>query len=371
MAFWRYNGDQNTIPTLFICPVCIVHSCKAGSFQRLFSKLTPLIQTCFRNHIIPSATVGLENFPNSLHRGTHGGGAQCVVSLLVLFEEHYPFPALTGWAIAVTKLPRSASVGATQQLWEQPKPQECQGDYWPTSNLLWSRGPLSSGDRFTFLTGLIKLSKSVLPAEGGLHSHHTNSIIKKAHVFKIKLFLTVSFKYLLFWQTFWFIRFSQAVMTLTLFFETLSFPLSFIYLLVWISSNEKRNRIYSKYAWGSSCCHSFLPHKTFVPHFNQCSLYHSHFQTRSTGFLPLSFLFPNKKHWLPHCSCKLPVSRVCHNLKNNNWFLQFLFTLHCCLSNLGLNNLFFVRTNPNLSHSIIGQCGEPQCLDLSQLWSTR
>lgn len=100
------------------------------------------------------------------------------------------------------KLSHSASVGATQQLREQPKPQERQGDYWPMSNLLWSTGPLSSGDRFTFLTGLITLSKSALPAEGGLHSQHTNSIVKKAHVFKIKLFLTVSLKYLLFWHGF-------------------------------------------------------------------------------------------------------------------------------------------------------------------------
>lgn len=82
MAFWRYNGDQNTILTLCICPVCIVHSFKACSFQRSFSKLTPLAQTCFRNHIIPSATVGFDNFPNSLHRGTHHDEVQCVVSLL-------------------------------------------------------------------------------------------------------------------------------------------------------------------------------------------------------------------------------------------------------------------------------------------------
>ena len=138
----------------------------------------------------------------------------------------------------------ASSLGATQQLREQPKPQECQGDYWPMSNLLWSRGPLSSGDRFTFPTGLIELNKSALPAEGGLHSHQASSVIKKAHVFKIKLFLTVSLKYLLFWHTFWFFRFCQAVMTLTLFFETLSFPLSSsIHLINWISSTEKRNRI--------------------------------------------------------------------------------------------------------------------------------
>lgn len=87
-----------------------------------------------------------------------------------------------------------------------------------------------------------------------------SSIIKKAHVFKIKLFLTVSLKYLLFWHTFWFLRFCQAVMTLTSFFETFSFPLSSsIHLINWISSNEKRNRIYSKYTWGSSWGHFFFP----------------------------------------------------------------------------------------------------------------
>lgn len=142
----------------------------------------------------------------------------------------------------------ASSLGATQQLWEQPKPQECQGDYWPMSNLLWSRGPLSPGDRFTFLTGLIELNKSALPAQGALHSHQASSIIKKAHVFKINLFLTVSLKYLLLWHTFWFLRFCQAVMTLTSFFETLSFPLSSsIRLINWISSNEKKWNIHKIY----------------------------------------------------------------------------------------------------------------------------
>lgn len=145
-------------------------------------------------------------------------------SVFELFWEYQPFSASTGQALAVSRLSHSASsLDATQQPWKQPKPQECQGDYWPMSNLLWSRGPLSSGDRFTFLTALIELSKSALPAEGRLHSHQASRIIKKPHVFKIKLFLTVSLKYLLFWHTFWFFRFCQAVMTSTLFFETLSF----------------------------------------------------------------------------------------------------------------------------------------------------
>lgn len=219
----------------------------------------PLIQTCFRKHVIHFTTVSFENFPHPHPKGTQHGGAHCAASVLVLFGYSSFFTAATGCAVARIRLSYSASsLGATQQLREQPKPQECQGDYWPMSNLLWSRGPLSSGDRFTFLTGLIELSKSALPAEGGLHSHQASSIIKRAHVFKIKLFLTVSLKYLLFWHAFWFLRFCQAVMTLTLFFETLSFPLSpSIHPLNWISSNEKRNRIYSKYTWRSSWCHFF------------------------------------------------------------------------------------------------------------------
>lgn len=174
MIFWRWNGNQNMSPTLCVCPVCIVPFCKACSFQRPFSQLTPLIQRCFGKYIILSAT-GYENLSNPLPRAPNMGEH----SVLVLFWEYQPFSASTGLAFTVSRLSHSASsLDATQQLWEQPKPQECQGDYWPMSNLLWSRGPLSSGDRFTFLTALTELSKSALPAEGGQHSHQASRIIK-------------------------------------------------------------------------------------------------------------------------------------------------------------------------------------------------
>lgn len=189
---------------------------------------------------MPSATVGFENFPGPNPKvpqhSEYNGQHLCLCCFDGIIPSQHWKDALLLWAGF-----SASSLGATQQLWEQPKPQECQGDYWPMSNLLWSRGPLSPGDRFTFLTGLIELNKSALPAQGALHSHQASSIIKKAHVFKINLFLTVSLKYLLFWHTFWFLRFCQAVMTLTSFFETLSFPLSSsIHLINWISSNEKK-----------------------------------------------------------------------------------------------------------------------------------
>lgn len=270
-VFWRWNGHQNMIPKLCVCPLCIVQSCKTCSFpgcshnEHLWfrrdsgSTASPL----------PPAFETLPNpRPRAVNTGEHSGSSAGVVLRIPAFLSIHRVGCT-----AVHRLSCSASsLDATQQLWEQPKPQECQGDYWPMSNLLCSRGPLSSGDRFTFLMALIELSKSALPAEGGLHSHQASSIIKKPHVFKIKLFLTVSLKDLLFWPTLWFLRFCQAVMTLTLFFETLSFSLSSsVHLLNWISSNEKRNRRYSKYTWGSNWCHFFLPCKTFAPHFNQQS----------------------------------------------------------------------------------------------------
>lgn len=153
-----------------------LHSSILQSMQ--FSKAILTINSfdseMFGKHIILSAT-GYENLSNPLPRAPNMGEH----SVLVLFWEYQPFSASTGLAFTVSRLSHSASsLDATQQLWEQPKPQECQGDYWPMSNLLWSRGPLSSGDRFTFLTALTELSKSALPAEGGQHSHQASRIIK-------------------------------------------------------------------------------------------------------------------------------------------------------------------------------------------------
>lgn len=175
-VFWRYNGDQNAVPTLLICLlsqfIFVEHAVFKCRFQIPFSKINSFDSHMLQESHYSFCRCRLQNFPNSLPKGARHGGGQYAASLLVLFSEYRPFPGLTGWAFAILRFSHSASsLGAAEQLQEQPKPQECQGDYWPMSNLLWSRGSLSSRDRFTFLTGLIKLSKSALPAEGGLRSH--------------------------------------------------------------------------------------------------------------------------------------------------------------------------------------------------------
>lgn len=181
LKWWpKYNTYSLSLPRLYSS------LCKACCFKDHFQELTPLDLDLVQEAHRASATVGFENFPGPNPKVPPSAQwTQWAASMFVLFWWYYPFS--TERMLLLECASHSASSLVTPAALEQPKPQECQGDYWPMSNLLWAE-VLKSRRQIYLSYRLNRLNKSALPAQGALHSHQASSIIKKAHVFKINCF---------------------------------------------------------------------------------------------------------------------------------------------------------------------------------------